>query len=194
MERQVRFRRRRRQPVSEQQLGVDELLGLLSDPDPEARAGAAWQLWEQSDGLHPAERVRCIAALEPVANTEPDASVRADAIRALLALGAPGAVDLALAALHHPDSDVRWNIVEDLDLVHDPRVVEALVPLLEDPDYFVRESAAATLGNLGDPAALEPLRATVRRERWLLRGRALVRHAAEAAIKQIQARRSSPSP
>lgn len=190
----MRLRRHRRQPVDGQELGVDELLGLLADPDPEVRSDAAEGLWDRSDELRPAERARCIAALEPVASTDPDASVRADAIRALLALNAPGAVDLALAALHHPDSDVRWNIVEDLDLVDDPRVVEALVPLLEDPDYFVRESAAATLGNLGDPAALEPLRATVRRERRFFRGRALVRRAAEEAIKQIEARHSSFSP
>jgi HEAT repeat protein len=197
----MRSRRHGQQPEGERKRGVDELLALLSDPDPKVRSNAAGALWERSDDLSEADRARCIAALEPLAIGDPDPLVKTDAIEALVELDAPGAVDLALAALQHPDSTVREMAVGCLVGFPDPRVVGALLPLLQDRDGDVRVSAAIALGVRGDPAALEPLRAMVQRERrsWQFwRGdpvmRQAVRRAGQEAISRIEMGQSPSHP
>jgi HEAT repeat protein len=89
----------------------------------------------------------------------------AEAVAALIALDADGAVELALTALRDPRTEVRHIVAAQLAPTGDRRVVDALVELLDDADGFVREAATIGLQSQGDPAALGPLRARLRRER-----------------------------
>jgi HEAT repeat protein len=145
---------------------VDSAVADLTGGSRHQRSNAAIWVWAGGrDRFSAAERARLIGALEPIAERDEVPVCAAQAIAALVALGANGAVELAIAALQDPRPEVRHLVAAQLRPTGDRRVVEALITLLDDPDGFVREAATMGLEGEGDPAALEPLRAMARRER-----------------------------
>jgi HEAT repeat protein len=145
---------------------VESAICDLADDSKHRRSNAAIWVWARGrDRFSAADRARLIEALEPIAANDDDPATRAQAVVALVGLGADGAVDTALTALRDQRADVRHIVAAQLGPTGDRRVVEALVALLDDTDGFVREAATIGLEQQGDPAALEPLRAMISRER-----------------------------
>jgi HEAT repeat protein len=162
---------------------VDSAVADLTSGDKELRSDAAIWVWARGrDSFSADEKSRLIGALGPIAKSEEPSISTAQAIAALVALGADGAVELALAALRDPRPEVRHIVAAQLTPTGDRRVVEVLVALLNDTDGFVREAAATGLQYEGDPVALEPLRAMERREREDL----VAKRSANRAIKALE--------
>jgi len=111
------------------------------------------------------ERDRLIEALAPLATDAQHPITRAEAVTALVALEADGAIELALTELRDQRSEVRHIVAGQICATGDRRVVDALVKLLDDADGYVREAATIGLQSQGDPVALGPLRAMLRHER-----------------------------
>jgi HEAT repeats len=157
---------------------VASAIADLGDHSERRRSNAAIWVWSRGhDSFTADERHQLASALRPVATADPDPATRAQAIAALVELGADGSVDLALAALRDPDWGTRMIVASELAPTHDQRVVDALVALLDDEEGFVRGAAAIGLEKQGDPRALEPLRAMVRREREDLAAKKDAKHA-----------------
>ena len=77
-------------------------------------------------------------------------SVREEAVRALVAIGAP-AVPQLIAALKDDDSVVEYHAQEALAQIGEP-AIKSLLATLRDEDIQVQWSAAETLGKMGAPA------------------------------------------
>jgi HEAT repeat protein len=84
---------------------------------------------------------------------DPDPRLRAVALRSLAVLGAPGAVETALASLSDDAPEPRWTAAMALGRLADPRAEGPLIGALADPHGEVRRQAAASLGFLGAVAA-----------------------------------------
>lgn len=87
-----------------------------------------------------------IGAMMHHANPE----VRAEALRALAALGHPSAGPIAVEALTDPDWRVRSQAANCVRRIGADEAVPALVPLLGDDQWWVRFRAAEALAVLGD--------------------------------------------
>jgi HEAT repeat protein len=145
---------------------VDSVIDDLRDGNERRRSDAAIWVWSRGHAHFSGEdRARLIDALTPIATDTHQPVASAEAVTALVALDADGAVELALTALRDSRTEVRHIVAAQLAPTGDRRVVDALVALLNDADGFVREAATIGLQNQGDPVALEPLRAMLRRER-----------------------------
>jgi HEAT repeat protein len=98
------------------------------------------------------------AAIDPLlaALRDPDMAVRAEAGRALAAIGAP-AVTALIPLLRDPDWRVRYRAAEALGAISDRRAVGALVRALADEKDHVRYMSAKSLGLIADPAAGDAL-------------------------------------
>lgn len=161
--------------------GVDALVADLDDPSRKVRCRAAnslWGLWEEFDE---AERERALSALRVAARSDVDGPTRGNAVGAIVANGASGAIDLGVAALDDPDWVVRAIVASALGNLRDRRIVDALIPLLEDPESWVRTAAAYSLGWQADPRTLDPLRVLARERRDVE-----VRKAAKWAVRHIE--------
>lgn len=98
--------------------------------------------------------------LGPVGIGDPDARLRAVAVRSLGVLGAPGAADRIRPLLGGDASaEVRMTTARVLGLLHDHASAAALVAALADPHALVRKEAALALGYLKEPSARAPLEA-----------------------------------
>jgi HEAT repeat protein len=145
---------------------VDSAIDDLRHGNERRREHAAIWVWSRGRaGFSGEDRARLIEVLTPLATGAHHSITSAEAVAALVALDADGAVELALNALRDPRSEVRHIVAGQLGPTGDRRVVDALVELLDDADGFVREAATIGLQSQGDPTALEPLRAMLRRER-----------------------------
>ncbi|MEM9447834.1 MAG: HEAT repeat domain-containing protein [Cyanobacteria bacterium P01_E01_bin.6] len=133
--------------LGEQKATCNELLALLSDPDADTRANAAYAL--VSLGNRSEAVVSGLLALL----SDPDADTRARAAYALGNLGnsSEAVVSGLLALLSEPHLFTRASAAEALVTLgnRSEAVVSGLLALLNDPHLFTRESAAAagTLGN-----------------------------------------------
>jgi hypothetical protein len=164
---------------------VDLAVADLTDGDSHDRSDAAIWVWARGrDRFSADEKVRLIRALRPLATSDGDPVTTAQAVAAMLALGADGAVEMALTALRDPRRQVRHIVAAQLTPTGDRRVVEALVALLDDTDGYVREAAIMGLEREGEVAALEPLRALVRREHEDL----VVKRGAKRVIRALEHR------
>ncbi|WP_246269857.1 HEAT repeat domain-containing protein [Methanofollis tationis] len=87
---------------------------------------------------------------------DPAMAVRAEAARALAAIGSP-AVTALIPVLRDPDWRLRYRAAEALGLIGDRRAVGALVRALSDEKDHVRYMGARALGLIADPAAGDAL-------------------------------------
>lgn len=162
--------------------GVDALVADLGDPSPKVRCRAANSLWGLWEELDEGERERAYSALLVSARSDADGPTRGNAVGAIVANGASGAIDLGIASLADADWVVRAIVASALGNLRDRRVVDALLPLLEDPEGWVRTAAAYSLGWQGDPRALNPLRGLARERRDVE-----AKKAAKWAVRHIEA-------
>ena len=126
------------------------LADALGDRDPAVREAAAW-----SSAQAHALSERALAHLAENARSDPDAGVRAAALRTLGLLGVGDRFKQALTvALAAPEESVRWAAIRALQRTH-LRVTEdmpLLVAALANDDPFVRSFAAETLAGWGPEA------------------------------------------
>jgi HEAT repeat protein len=168
---------------------VDSVIDDLRDGNEHRREHAAVWVWSRGRASFSGEeRARLLEALTPLATDAQHPVTSAEAVTALVALDADGAVDLALTALRDPRTQVRHIVAAQLGPTGDRRVVDALVELLDDADGFVREAATIGLQSQGDPVALEALRAMLRRERNDRAAKAGAKRAIRALEKSTNAR------
>ena len=101
-----------------------------------------------------------ILLLGPGGIGDPDARLRAVAVRSLGVLEAPGTADRIRSLLGgDPSADVRMTAARVLGLLHDHESADALLAALADPHALVRKEAALALGYLREPAARARLEA-----------------------------------
>lgn len=173
---------------------VAQQIAALTDQDWTVREDAAIRLGRLKDPR----------AVEPLVATlrDPDRSVRAAAIEALQAIGAPSVMTLSaclsstdfsvqeaasqilasiadthaleplLLALRSRDWIVRMYAAKALGRLKDPRAVSSLLPLLQDSVNAVREEASAALMAIGNEAIPSLIEALTHRD-WLVRLRAV---------------------
>ena len=143
---------------------VDGAIADLGDSSRDRRANAgAWVLGHGYDRFSTDERHRLVEALQPVAEADPDAAARAQAIAALVGLRVEGSVDLALAALSDPDRGMRLIVASQMGPTGDPRGRGCPCRLVERRRRLRAGRGSDGLERQGDPWALEPLRAMLRR-------------------------------
>jgi HEAT repeat protein len=95
--------------------------------------------------------------LRPLLRSDPDATVRAAAGRALGRLGAREAVPDLVAALGDSSADVRVVAAAAIWRLPDPSATGPLLERLKDADRAVREWSALALGVIGDMRAVPEL-------------------------------------
>ena len=116
--------------------------------------------------------------LGPAGIGDPDARLRAVAVRSLGVLDAAGAADRIRPLLTgDPSADVRMTAARVLGLLHDRHSAAALLAALADPHALVRREAALALGHLQEPAARAQLETLAQGDRA-----AAVRDAAAYAL------------
>ena len=118
--------------------------------------------------------------LGPAGIGDPDPRLRALALRSLAVIGAPEAVDAALAALRDPAPEMRWTAAMVLGRLGESRAQDALIAALGDPHGEVRRQAAASLGYLGATKARPALEELAGDD-----PRAAVRAEATAALRML---------
>jgi len=92
---------------------------------------------------------------------DPDATIRAGAVRVLGLAAKPDAIDALTGATHDSDKEVRRAAVAALGSIKDSRAVPPLMDALKDSYWFVRSDAAEALGREQDTRAVKPLLDTV---------------------------------
>jgi HEAT repeat protein len=138
---------------------VDSVIDDLRDGNGHRREHAAIWVWSRGRGRFSGdERARLIEAMTPLATGAHHPVTSAQAVAALVALDADGAVELALTALRDPRTEVRHIVAAQLAPTGDRRVVSGLVELLDDADGFVREAATIGLQSQGARGARAPAR------------------------------------
>lgn len=120
--------------------------------------------------------------------TDPDDTVREEAVRALGELGDEAAGSALIETLGDDDVDVRLASAEALGKLKCTAAVRALVRKLDDGDPDVCAMAALALGAIGDPFAVQPLVDHIEHEDRFVRGDvalALGRLEATAAVPAL---------
>lgn len=143
----------------------DDILTVLAEGREKERGEVAGALWASARELSPDDRTRAIAALRTSVRPDDHPVIRANAIAALLALGADGALDQARAALGDPDWFVRTFVAAEIGHHGDPVAAPDLMQLLHDPEPMVRAQAVGALGNLRHEEALPLLEELERNEK-----------------------------
>jgi HEAT repeat protein len=87
---------------------------------------------------------------------DPEKSVRAQAVKALVAIG-QSTSDALIGLLKDPDWKVRYRAAEALGMIRDEHAVTSLITLLHDDKDHVRYMAAKSLGMMKPQSAREPL-------------------------------------
>ncbi|MHC4473318.1 MAG: HEAT repeat domain-containing protein, partial [Planctomycetota bacterium] len=88
---------------------------------------------------------------------DPEAEVRAAALRAIRFYRAPTVNQALKTALGDPEAEVRAAALESLRTTASPDLAPRIRPFLKDPDPAVRTNAAQLLGRFGDRSALPTL-------------------------------------
>lgn len=138
-------------------LGVEQLTGVLKDPDPAVKVGAAECI--ATAGANLKEGAKSAApGLVPLLKDE-NKAVRTAAVFALGRIQPEGASTLSEAMAKmlgaEKDADIKRELVTSIGLLAEKAepVVRALGAALSDPDEEVRRRAARVLGNFGTAAA-----------------------------------------
>jgi HEAT repeat protein len=145
---------------------IPDVMAILAtrtrDANPEARR-------QTTQTLGALGRIAPADVLQPLADAldDPDAEVRAVAVRRLADIGEP-AFRILRAALRHLDANVRGAAAHHIVAIPSRRAhaIGALIEVLSDPDVGVRSGAVRALGGLGAVAGDETgeLRARLGRE------------------------------
>jgi HEAT repeat protein/beta-lactamase regulating signal transducer with metallopeptidase domain len=142
--------------------GLEAVRGVLEDPDRDVRRAA-----EEVLGLRPPSRnlefpstrpePATLSELEELGDglSDPDATARLAAARALGNLADSRSVNVLARHLDDADDDVRQAVAAALGHTGDPRAVPALVAAWPDPDPDVRARIVSGLGEVGDPAGTD---------------------------------------
>jgi len=174
---------------------------LESDPDPDARAAAAFAMGDLGEA---GDRRAMPALVNAWHHVGDDHELAVLVVRALSGLveSAPRRGDDAgptfqvfAHALRHPDDRVRQLAAMGLARTGDPSAVSALSRALRDAHAGVRRNAAAALGRLGDPTAIQALVRAVPGEGADVRdaiGQALARIDRNAVLTVLYATLQSP--
>jgi HEAT repeat protein len=125
----------------------------LKSPGPADRVAAANEMGRRGYRF----RKEISELLRPLLRSDPDASVRAAAGRALGRLGAREAVPDLIAALGDSSADVRVVAAAALWRLPDPAATTPLLERVKDADKAVREWSALALGVIGDKRAVPEL-------------------------------------
>lgn len=119
---------------------------------------------------------------------DPDAAVQRDAVRALLAIGSPRAVEIVQQSIAAGPDETREAIMQALASSRDERATPLLVHIVEHVSHrgeraWMYTRALEILGQLRDPRAVPSLRAALYRgEWWAPRRTAAMRRVAAAAL------------
>jgi HEAT repeat protein len=130
-------------------VSVPRLKAFLANPDPYRhgyRSAALTALGSIGD--------RSVTADVAAMLDDPTPSVRADAARVLVRLGAGDHVEAIEALLRDPEPDVRSTALELIVQLKKARAIPLIQPLLEDPSTYVRDGAALALVRLGSAAGV----------------------------------------
>lgn len=165
--------------TTERQAGVEDLAGLIKDPDPTVRVTAAFALGQigdvaaadtlgqfamDADGGVAAEAVEALSKLAPrlpLARYVPFTAesqregVRARAIRYLFRFRSDEASAIAAAALASPSALIRQEAAYALARRGYAPAREHLELLLSDPSALTRSYAARALGNIASADSVE---------------------------------------
>ena len=127
---------------------VPALTQLLRDPTAPAHARwhAIWTLDAIDAGASSRGEIIALAAHEP------DASVRAQAIRQLGTRRATPALPALTATLASPDPTLRFRAATALGRIGQPAAVPALSAALSDQDFFTRYAVFTALNHIGTAA------------------------------------------
>lgn len=158
--------------------GIQPLIALLSDVEPDVRMDAARALVRIGETAVPAlidslkhqsvdvriagarilGRIGSPAAVAPLITLvrDPEFSVQKAAAWGLEKIGGPAVPDL-INLMKGGEAGVRRLAINAVGYIQDVRAVEPLVLMLYDVVSPVRESAAEALGHIGDLTAVEPL-------------------------------------
>lgn len=127
---------------------VQALLKRLADADPGVRRVAVLDFADVEDAA-------LLPALARLLRDDPDATLRAEAARALAGWDEPTVVD-ALAAALGDTAEVSSAAAQALTELKDPRSGERLLGHAASPDAFISASALRALRELRVPAAAAP--------------------------------------
>jgi HEAT repeat protein len=123
------------------------LLKALRDPNLTVRAQTIHALGETGQSV-------AVAGLEQTLlakSDSPDAPLRAEAAKALEAMGSFG-VSALVSGLGSDDPSVRFYAAQSLGSIGNPSAAAALVELFDDANPAVASQAASAVGRLGEPA------------------------------------------
>ena len=129
-------------------LAVSALTKAMADPREPVQQGAAQALV----GLRNASAVESLK--ETLGSSEK--AIRDNAVRALIAIGAP-AVGLLVPALQDDNTFRRDSAVRILGEIGDPRALPPLLNALKHSEPEMRRDTVLAIGQIGSPQAVEPL-------------------------------------
>jgi hypothetical protein len=124
---------------------------------------------------------------------DPDGAVQRDAVRALLAIGSPRAIEIVQQSIAAGPDATREAIMQALGSSRDDRATPLLVHIVEQVSHrgeqaWMYTRALEILGQLRDPRAVPSLRAALYRgEWWAPRRTAALRRVAAAALARTGA-------
>lgn len=136
---------------------LNQMTGLLSDPEPEVRWKAAYALLRS--GVAPLDRDAPRAGLQDLLG-DSDVTVRMMAARALGELGDGASLIKLVASMSDVDWRVRVNCIRSAARLKGDAALALIQQGLGDAHPLVRQQAVESLGSLGDPRGaqlLEPL-------------------------------------
>ena len=148
------------------ELGVEALLALLGDEDPDLREYAATTLRD-----FPSERALDALA---VAARDPTENVRWHASEALGTLGIPGAVDPLLTLLQDSVSHIRITALRSLAALGVEEAIPAAIELTRSESFRERADGVNVLGALGSTEGLPFLAECVSDEEQWVREEAVI--------------------
>ncbi len=119
----------------------------FNEYDPDARRRAIAQLSAATFGGE-----KPYLALYRYMATDPDATVKAAAIKALGEHGSVEDVKVIISDMGNPNPVfLRWECAKALQKIHSPLAVKPLIEAVKDEDDDVRMAAAYALGQYADP-------------------------------------------
>jgi HEAT repeat protein len=117
-------------------------VATLWHEDPELRRQALDEIVERGDGSG-------VEEVKQVLTTDQEAEVRARAVKALIRIGTPEALEALRPAMSDSEVTVRLGAVDAIASFETWRARALLREALRDPEEQVRVSAAAALRDLG---------------------------------------------